>query len=317
MKKLLIATAATILVSPVMAQTIDTTGYDGTGDITQGRGTTLVSSLYNCKQANARNSPVGEITGASGTVWTVPAETLFESATKAINLYDDCTGNTPGSLADVNLDDVPVVTIDEDGKEITGYLFADNYFELYINGQLVGVDAVPFTPFNSSVVKFKVKKPYQIAVKLVDWEENLGIGSERGRGGNYSAGDGGFIASFSDGTVTGADWSAQTFYTSPVIDLSCLSEDGSLRTSSSCEVDSNSGENDYGVHWAIPTDWASESFDSSAWPTASTYTEETIGVSNKDGYMNFIEKFSGAGAEFIWSSNVVLDNLVLVRYQVK
>jgi len=41
-----------------------------------------------------------------------------------------------------------------------------------------------------------------------------------------------------------------------------------------------------------------------------------IGVENKKAYMNLRENFSGAGAEFIWSSNVVLDNQVLLRYQV-
>jgi hypothetical protein len=38
-------------------------------------------------------------------------------------------------------------------------LVADNYFELYING-MIGVDATPFTPFNSHMVRFRVKRPY-------------------------------------------------------------------------------------------------------------------------------------------------------------
>ncbi|GGG46085.1 hypothetical protein [Bizionia arctica] len=32
---------------------------------------------------------------------------------------------------------------------------------------------------------------------------------------------------------------------------------------------------------------------------------------------DFIEKFSGSGAEFIWSTNVILDNEVIIRYTVK
>jgi hypothetical protein len=36
-------------------------------------------------------------------------------------------------------------------------LVADNYFELYING-MIGVDATPFTPFNSHMVRFRVKR---------------------------------------------------------------------------------------------------------------------------------------------------------------
>lgn len=46
-------------------------------------------------------------------------------------------------------------------------------------------------------------------------------------------------------------------------------------------------------------------------------SEDDIGVNNKKAYMNFIEKFTGAGASFVWSTNVVLDNEVLLRYEVK
>lgn len=47
----------------------------------------------------------------------------------------------------------------------------------------MGVDPIPYTPFNSSFVKFKAKRPIKYAIKLIDWEENLGIGSEL-NGGN-------------------------------------------------------------------------------------------------------------------------------------
>ena len=41
-----------------------------------------------------------------------------------------------------------------------------------------------------------------------------------------------------------------------------------------------------------------------------------IGVDGKNAYTNFVEKFSGTGAKFIWSTNVILDNEVIVRYLV-
>jgi hypothetical protein len=63
----------------------------------------------------------------------------------------------------VNIDSVPIFEIDHDGEVILGFIFADNYFELCVNGQLVGVDSVPFTPFNSSVVRFRVKRPITYA----------------------------------------------------------------------------------------------------------------------------------------------------------
>jgi len=115
---------------------------------------------------------------------------------------------------------------------ITGFIFADNYFELYVNGQLVGVDAIPFTPFNSSVVRFRVKRPITYAVRFVDWEENLGLGSENSRGNKYHAGDEGFVASFSDGTVTDTSWKAQIFYTAPIDSPSNVRIVGNVRDTS-------------------------------------------------------------------------------------
>lgn len=292
--------------------------YTGTGAVTQGAAEIITSSLFECVQGRARVAAVGEISDIDGKVWTVPAVNQYGSATHAINMYDDCSGYRPSGISEVDTDRVPVVTVDADGDVITGYIFADNYFELYINGQLIAVDGVPFTPFNSSIVKFKVKRPYVIAFKAIDWEEHLGLGTERGRGATYAAGDGGLIASFSDGTVTSSDWNAQTYYVAPVYDLSCLSEKDGARLSMDCSTGgTNSGADAYGVHWPLPQGWANESFNASAWPQATSYTEAVIGVDNKNGYMNFVELFTGAGASFIWTSNVILDNEVLLRYRVE
>lgn len=40
-------------------------------------------------------------------------------------------------------------------EEFTTDIFADNYFELYVNGQLIAIDPVPFTKFNANLVRFK------------------------------------------------------------------------------------------------------------------------------------------------------------------
>ncbi|GDY28001.1 hypothetical protein AHAT_38910 [Agarivorans sp. Toyoura001] len=292
--------------------------YSGSGSITQGLAKTLASNIFECKNGRSRVAGIGEITDSNGQVWTVPANNNFASGPKAVDLYEECAGVTHKSIADVDETSVPLVIVDPEGDEITGYIFADNYFELYINGVLIAVDSVPFTPFNSSIVKFKVNKPYTIAVKVIDWEENLGLGSENNRGKAYHPGDGGFIASFSDGTVTNANWQAQTFYTSPIYDLTCLQEIKGRRLSENCSTQgTDDGKDAYAVHWPTPQDWMAKGFDAQSWPRATLYTEDEIGVNNKKAYMNFIEKFSGAGASFIWSTNVVLDNKVLLRYQVK
>ena len=91
---------------------------------------------------------------------------------------------------------------------------------------------------------------------------------------------------------------------------------GNLRGSDACGADhAGRGESAFGVHWEVPDDWREPNFDYGDWPKATTYTEEEIGA-NKPAYMRFREKFAGAGAQFIWSSNVVLDNEVLLRHRV-
>ncbi|BFM51102.1 hypothetical protein [Marinomonas sp. THO17] len=292
--------------------------YKGSASISQGPAKTIEANLFECANGRSRVAGIGEITDSDGRVWTVPAQNHFRTATKAVDLYESCAKVTPRSMANVDQASLPVTVIDADGEEITGYIFADNYFELYINGQLIGVDSVPFTPFNSSVVKFKVNKPYTIAVKVIDWEENLGLGTEYNRGKKYYPGDGGFIASFSDGVVTSSDWQAQTYYIAPIYDLTCLTEVDGKRLSDTCTLlGTNNGENAFAAHWQTPSEWMDKGFDSTSWPQATEYSEEQVGVDNKRSYMNFIEKFSGAGAKFIWSTNLVLDNEVLLRYEVK
>ena len=290
--------------------------YKGSAYVIKGKAEVKIENLFTCENGNSRPSPLG-IQTLNGKEFVVPSHVQYEEKNFVSNLYDECSNTTPNSLAEVDLSTVPIVEIDKDGEVITGYIFADNYFELFINGKLVGVDAVPFTPFNSNIVKFKVKKPYDIAIKAVDWEENSGLGSERNRGKKYHPGDGGLIASFSDGTITNSHWKAQTFYTSPIYDLSCVKEVGNERITKDC---STSGSNEYvetySLHWDIPLSWESNE-EYLSWPKSLQYTEDEIGVDNKKAYMNFQEQFSGSGASFIWSSNVVLDNLVLFRYHVK
>ena len=132
------------------------------------------------------------------------------------DLYNSCRGE--GDNPDY-LDELQTVVVDEDGEEVTGYLFGDNYFELYVNGKIVARDPIGFVPFNSAVVRFRAKAPLAFAVKLVDWGTHLGVGMEYDR---WNVGDGGFVASFSDGTETNAAWKCRAFYMSPLQDVSCV-----------------------------------------------------------------------------------------------
>ncbi len=305
---------------------VSTSDYDGTASITQGLAKTMEERIYECE--GGRKTDIGLIKSTDGKQWTVPASTNFSNKNfpAASDLYNSCNGNTYSNVQEAisKLDGSDIIEIDQDGTLFTAYIFADNYFEMYINGIPVGKDMVPFTPFNSSIVRFTVTKPYTIAMKLVDWEENLGLGSENSRGNAFHAGDGGMVAVIKDmdnNTIATTDenWKAQTFYTAPIKDLSCVTETGLIRASKNCdETDSNDGTSYFGLHWELPSDWEKVIFDDSNWPNATIYSNKTIGVDNKKSYTNFLEIFDNEtnDAKFIWSSNVVLDNEVIVRYTV-
>ncbi len=291
---------------------------------TQGRAQTTNPRIFECHGSHARVSAVGTIKSDDGKHWTVPAHTHFQTAPKVVDLYNQCSGIRLRRLSDLDLNKVPV--IDAGGEEtFTAYLFADNYFELYVNGRLLAVDAVPFTPFNSSVVRFKAKRPFSVAVMGVDWEENLGLGSERNRGVAYHPGDAGFIAVIKDGkgrtvAVTDKSWRTQTFYIAPINDRSCLKLKGASRDSSACSTQSvEDGRSFSAVHWPIPANWFAPDFDDSGWPQAIVFSNEAVGVDNKPAFMNFREVFDDpvVDADFMWSSNLVLDNLVLMRRTVE
>ncbi len=298
--------------------------YSGTASVTRGLAVTITSNLYALGQ---RVAGLGTITASDGTVWTVPASVNYsdDSFPLAPDLHNpDGTQYATAAEALSAFISSDIIEVDASGEVITAYIFADNYFELYVNGVAVAKDAIPFTQFNSHIVKFKVSTPYTIAMKVVDWEENLGIGSES-QATNYHPGDGGMIAVFKDANgstiaTTGSEWKAQTFYTSPIQDLTCPTETGTTRSTSNCSTeDATDGSNFYALHWEIPSDWTLASFDDSDWPSATTYTASELGMNNKPSYTNYLDIFDDNtdDAEFIWSTNVILDNEIIVRYTIE
>ncbi len=295
--------------------------YTGTASVTVGLASTTTENLYS---KGIRLAGIGSITASDKSVWTVPAEVNFNNPSfpTASDLYNpdgNKFDNSDAALA--AFDPANIIQIDTSGEVITAFIFADNYFELYINGVAVGKDAIPFTDFNSHIVKFKVLKPFTIAMKLVDWEERLGLGCEKNKLKKYHPGDGGMVAVFKDASgkiicKTDADWKAQTFYIAPIKDFSCVSEDGTTRNSSNCNTsDVRNGAGYAALHWQVPAGWMNKTFDDSSWPNASTFSNATIGVDGKNAFTNFTNIFDDTSndAEFIWSSNVILDNEVIVR----
>jgi hypothetical protein len=294
--------------------------------VTQGLATPVIDNLFRCgvPVANHRIAAVGRITASDGTVLTVPAPTLFQrdpNAPRLPDLFNECARLTPATLGEVDLASVPIVDIDADGEVVTATLIADNYYEMYVNGRLVGIDSVPYTPFNSQVVRFRVRRPYTLAFLLVDWEEKLGLGMERFPNTEWHAGDGGFIARFSDGVVTDAGWRGQSFYIAPLGSPDEVVERGQVHdTSALGRVHPQARipdcrERCYAVHYPIPADWMMPDFDDRHWPMAHEYTDEEIGVGTLTAYTRYPEAF--AGARWIWTINLVFDNTVILRRTVR
>lgn len=280
---------------------------------TRGKATILSNDISPGCQGS-RPAALGQLSGPNGSTIIVPGDTKFSNGSRLHNFYNQCASITPSSMNQVKIEEMSVTTIDPDGEVITGYILCDNYCELYVNGQLIGTDPVPFTPFNSVIARFRVKKPYTIAIQAVDWEELPGLGAENNNGNPYHAGDGGIIGVFSDGTVTDASWKAQVYYISPISSPDSLQiQSDNTRYTHQILRNIACGDSCYAAHFPIPSTWMSPDFDDSMWPNALTYAPATVGV-NFPAWTNFTS-FWGKN-QFIWTSNLVVDNLVLLRKQV-
>lgn len=301
--------------------------------VTQGPAIKVIAeNLTKCAapnpKMNLRVAKVAQIIATDGSVITVPAETALQKGLAPLShdLYNECNKIMPKNSAEVSTASVPVVEIDPDGEVITGYIVGDNYWEMYVNGKLVSVDNTPYTPFNSGIVKFKVKRPYTIAILGVDWDEHLGLGMElfpvSGPKQNpWHPGDGGVILKLSDGTVTDSSWKAQSFYIGPLNNPSEVVERGQLHDTTPlgrvhpvakkppCQ------DKCYAVHYPIPANWQSARFNDTHWPRAYEYTDTDIGVTNLPAYTRYPELFEGA--RWIWSLNLVFDNVVIARKTVR
>jgi hypothetical protein len=278
--------------------------------ITQGLAKTVTEDLIPCAVTrpgmNVRKNPVGEITAKDGTKFIVPTANHFETAPKLPDLYNECSGVTPKDMSEVDLNKVPIVEIDKDGEVVTGFMVADNYFELYINGRLIGVDAIPFTPFNSHVVRFRVKRPYTIAVLAQDWEDKLGLGMEVFQGNTWHSGDGGFVAKFSDSAVTNSTWKAQSFYIAPLQHPDDVVEYGNIHDTSHL-----GGR----IHPLAKLPTCRELCFAIHYPTPDGYLDQEVGIMGVPGYWRYPEAF--IGARWIWTINLVFDNTVLLRKTVQ
>lgn len=169
---------------------------------------------------------------------------------------------------------------------IKSNIYADNWFMLYINGELVAVDSIKFIPHNVVSVDLLPSYPMTIAVMAKD-NADPKTGMEYA---NTNIGDGGFILKFGDGTVTSGKWKAKKFSWGPID-----------RDTKNPRVESLS----------IPENWYAVDFDDSSWGQAREYPQEQVGPKQPFFEHDF------QGAKFIWTDDIELDNTVLFRHVVK
>lgn len=166
-------------------------------------------------------------------------------------------------------------------------VYADNWFILYINGKLRVVDPIDYMPHNVVSVDILPEYPMTIAIMGRD-NADPKTGLEYGD----HIGDAGLILKFSDGTVTNAKWKAKNFFKGPL--------NGDVK-------------NPKVEHTPVPANWFAVDFDDSKWANATEYTEER--VNPKESFTKAKENF--AGAKFIWSEDLDLDNTVIFRTKVE
>jgi hypothetical protein len=169
---------------------------------------------------------------------------------------------------------------------IKANMYADNWFVLYINGELVAVDSIKFIPHNVVSVDILPTYPMTIAVMAKD-NADPKTGMEYA---NTNIGDAGFILKFGDGTVSSAAWKAKKFSWGPV---------------------NRDTKNPRVENLPVPENWYAVEFDDSKWGQAKEYTEEQ--VAPKQPY--FEHDFQGA--KFIWTDDIELDNTVIFRHVLK
>ena len=190
-------------------------------------------------------------------------------------------------------------------SEFVAEVWADNWFALYVGGELVGEDSTPITTersFNAETIAFTATYPLTIAIEAKDFKEtDSGIEYIGKR--NQQMGDGGLIAQITDvGTgkvvaVTNSSWKLKVIHRAP-LNREC---EKAPDPDAACRFEGTEA----------PPDWASADFDDGSWSAATEWT--AADVRPKDGYNKI--KWDGS-ARLIWGSDLEVDNTILLRLTV-
>lgn len=186
---------------------------------------------------------------------------------------DEVEGGSSASSTDGISAAVAEVELEPGEMMVSGHVYADNYFELYVDGVQEVVDPVAFTPHQAVAVAFPVPAdgPRTYAFLASDFATDSGY--EYIDTDHPKLGDGGIIISLSDGTVSSGAWKCMTVRYGPT-EASDATGCGPSNLEA-CEVEET----------AIPTDWATPGFDDSAWYGAVEYTAEAVGWGRRPSYV--------------------------------
>ena len=184
-------------------------------------------------------------------------------------------------------------------------VWADNWFALYVNGELVGEDSVPITTersFNAETITFTADYPLTIAIEAKDFKETdsgLEYIGER----NQQMGDGGIIVQITDLStgkvvaVTNSGWRVLVIHRAP-LNPDC---EKAANPDTACRFEKSEA----------PPGWATADFDDGQWASATEWSEAA--VRPKDGYDDI--DWNGS-ARLIWGSDLEVDNTILLRFTV-
>ena len=202
--------------------------------------------------------------------------------------------------------DVNETALDTEGSQmLTGEVWVDNWFSLWVNGDKLIEDSVPITTersFNAERFTFRADPPYTFAFMFRDFmQDETGleyIGTRR-----QQMGDGGAIAQFMDASgslvaATDGDWRCLVVQHAPVGGDACAKSRDPQPGTGACAAETT----------AIPDNWTAPGFDDSGWSPAVVHSERDVGP--KDGY----DAISwNSAAKLVWGEDLKKDNVVLCR----
>ena len=222
--------------------------------------------------------------------------------------------------------------------DVKAQVWADNWFALYVDAELVMEDSEPIDTersFNAETFIFSADLPAQVSLLIKDYKENdsgleyIGAqlqlqsfpqllsqagGKSQGRGngggGNKTGssrskqqqmGDGGLIAQFYDNESDKLLAVSSSAWRCLVIHQAPLNTD--------CEHSSDPISECQSLIKEAPSNWTSASFDDSGWPTAVEYSAQA--VSPRGGYDSYQWE---PAASLIWGGDLEIDNTLLCRF---